>query len=508
MSNLSKLTFDQLLCLQMITELVISEDDMNRALKETLKILAYNAQLNRGIISIYYKHLNEIHQDTFSFDAPDGTIKYTPGEGITGEVIKSGRTRIIPRLDQADDFKDKTGLRRDLDLSRYAFLCVPIKYRDDTIGAISVDRELTGDDDLEFYSEITLLEQVGNIISELVNRKTISEENTTLKQLLQKSNPLGTIVGNSKPMRDLAYQISLIADSHVSVLVNGETGTGKELVAKQIHKLSTRSNRPFITINSGAIPEGLIESELFGHKRGAFTGAVQDRVGKFEAANGGTLFLDEIGELPLLLQVKLLRAIQEKEITPVGDNRSIKTDVRIIAATNRNLEIEVEEGRFRADLYYRLNVFQLYLPPLRERGADIILLADFFIRRYSKQLGKNINRIDTPAIDMLMAYHWPGNVRELENCIERACLLADGDTIHAHHLPPSLQVKTVEEQSSGKRGKFKSLVRAYEIELITDALKDCGGNQTRAAELLETTKRIIQYKISEYNIDYRRFSKK
>jgi len=225
-------------------------------------------------------------------------------------------------------------------------------------------------------------------------------------------------------MRELSYQISLIADSNVPVLIMGETGTGKELVAKEIHDLSERKKRPFITVNCGAIPEGLIESELFGHKKGAFTGAVSDRIGKFEAANNGTLFLDEIGELSMLLQVKLLRAIQEKEVTPVGANNNISVNVRIITATNRNLEEEVAKGNFRADLYYRLNVFQLFLPPLRERGSDIMLLADHFIKKYSNQQNKNIERIDTPAIDMLMAYHWPGNVRELENVIERGIVLS------------------------------------------------------------------------------------
>nr|HPO49298.1 sigma-54 dependent transcriptional regulator [Spirochaetota bacterium] len=268
-----------------------------------------------------------------------------------------------------------------------------------------------------------------------------------------------------------------------------------------------RKKRPFITVNCGAIPEGLIESELFGHKKGAFTGAVSDRIGKFEAANNGTLFLDEIGELSMLLQVKLLRAIQEKEVTPVGANNNISVNVRIITATNRNLEEEVAKGNFRADLYYRLNVFQLFLPPLRERGSDIMLLADHFIKKYSNQQNKNIERIDTPAIDMLMAYHWPGNVRELENCIERACLLAKNNAIHSRDLPPSLQMKSVEETLKS-RGKFESLVRSYEIELITDALKDAQGNQSKAAELLQTTKRIIQYKISQYNIDCKRFSKK
>ncbi|HOV14484.1 MAG TPA: sigma 54-interacting transcriptional regulator, partial [Spirochaetota bacterium] len=250
-----------------------------------------------------------------------------------------------------------------------------------------------------------------------------------------------------------------------------------------------------------------IESELFGHKKGAFTGAISDRIGKFEAANNGTLFLDEIGELSLMLQVKLLRVIQEREITPVGSNNNIKVNVRIIAATNRNLEEEVTKGNFRADLYYRLNVFQLYLPPLRERGSDVILLADYFIKKYSLLQNKTIERIDTPAIDMLMAYHWPGNVRELENCIERACLLAKNNTIHSRDLPPSLQMKSVEDAIK-PRGQFEALVRAYEIELITDALKDTHGNQSKAAELLETTKRIIQYKITQYGIDCKRFAKK
>jgi len=501
-----KLSYDNLLCLHEINSLVLKEADLNKALKTTLDILSEKKSMQRGIISVYHKDMNEIHHDTYGFDDPEDKIKFLPGEGITGEVVKSGRPIAIPRLDKAPVFLDKTGARKNLNRKELAFICVPIKYKDETIGALSVDRKIKDGESEDLTEEVYFLECVSDLLAEIVNKKILMSQNQILREIIQKSSPIGTIVGNSKPMRDLSYQISLIANSTVSVLITGETGTGKELVAKEIHQLSSRNKGPFITINCGAIPEGLIESELFGHKKGSFTGAINDRIGKFEAADNGTLFLDEIGELSQMLQVKLLRALQEKEITPVGSNTVIKTNTRIIAATNKNLEEEVAKNTFRADLYYRLNVFQLYLPPLRERGADIILLADYFIKKYAKELDKKIERLDTPAIDMLMSYHWPGNVRELENCIERACLLSKDETIHSHDLPPSLQMKSIETNYK-KRGKFESLVRSYEIELITESLKDADGNQTKAADLLETTKRIIQYKIDQYGIDYRRFSK-
>lgn len=501
-----KFSYDELQSLYEVQLVALKETNPDVALRKTLAILSEKMSLKRGIISIYHKNLDEIHHDTFGFENNENIIKFKLGEGITGEVVKSGKPISIPRLNKSPLFLDKSGARKNLNKELLSFLCVPIIYNNETIGALSVDKPAKENDD-DLSREVYFLENVALLISEIINRKIIFSQNQILKEIIQKSNPLGTIVGNSNSMRELSYQISLISDSNVSVLIIGETGTGKELVAKEIHNLSARKDKPFVTINCGAIPEGLIESELFGHKKGSFTGAVNDRIGKFEAANNGTLFLDEIGELSLMLQVKLLRAIQEREITPVGSNNNIKVNVRIIAATNRNLEDEVAKGNFRADLYYRLNVFQLYLPPLRERGSDIILLADYFIKKYALQQNKKIERIDTPAIDMLMAYHWPGNVRELENCIERACLLTKDDTIHSRDLPPSLQMKSVED-SLKSRGKFESLVRSYEIELITDALKDAHGNQSKAAELLETTKRIIQYKITQYNIDCKRFSKK
>lgn len=277
------------------------------------------------------------------------------------------------------------------------------------------------------------------------------------------------------------------------------------MVAQAIHQKSRLRAGPFLAINCAALPETLIESEIFGHEKGLFTNAISSRIGKFEAAHNGTLFLDEIGELPPSSQARLLRAIQEKEIQRIGNINSIKVNVRLITATNRELEIAVQKGTFREDLFYRLNVFTIALPPLRERGADILLLSDHFIKKYSKLHRKQIDRISTPAIEMLSSYRWPGNVRELENVMERAVLVAEGNVVEGHDLPPQIQQTSI--QTGNRPGTFENLVDSYEKELIIDALKDSNGNQTDAAALLKTTKRIMQYKIEKYNIDYRKFRK-
>lgn len=278
-------------------------------------------------------------------------------------------------------------------------------------------------------------------------------------------------------------------------------------MARAIHQKSALREGPFIAVNCAALPESLLESELFGHEKGAFTGALSTRIGKFEAAQNGTLFLDEIGELSLSAQGRLLRAIQEKEFQRVGSMENIRLIVRLITATNRNLEKDVQDKRFREDLFYRLNVFTIVLPPLRERGADILLLSDHFVRKYSKLHMKQVERISTGAIELLSTYNWPGNIRELENVIERAVLVCEDNVIKGHDLPRILPQATRLKSSVRKFGTFENLVASYEKELIIEALKDCKGNQTNAANLLQTTKRVIQYKIDKYEIDYRKYRK-
>jgi Nif-specific regulatory protein len=290
------------------------------------------------------------------------------------------------------------------------------------------------------------------------------------------------------------------------VLITGESGVGKELVAEAIHLNSPRANKPFIKVNLAALPESLIESELFGHERGAFTGAVSMRKGRFEMADGGTLFLDEIGDLPMATQVKLLRVLQEKEFERLGGVETIRVDVRILSATNRDIEELIRNFQFRLDLYYRLNLFPIFVPPLRERKTDIMLLADHFIERLGKKHGKSIARISTPAIDMMMSYHWPGNIRELENCIERAVILSTDGVIHGHHLPPSLQ--TAEASKTPPQGKLLVSLAALEHEMIVDALKSSRGNAARAARILGVTERFIRLRMTRHGIDPKRFKHK
>jgi Nif-specific regulatory protein len=300
-------------------------------------------------------------------------------------------------------------------------------------------------------------------------------------------------------MQNVFDMIAQVSRSETTVLIRGESGTGKELVAHAIHYNSGRADKPIIKVNCAALPETVIESELFGHERGAFTGAVSERKGRFELANGGTIFLDEIGDLSAATQIKLLRVLQEKEFERVGGNRTIRSNVRVITATNRNLEELMGENLFREDLYYRLNVFPIHIPPLRDRKSDILLLADHFIEKYNRQNSRTVKRISTPAIDLLMNYHWPGNVRELENCIERAILLSVDDVIHSHHLPPSLQ--SAESTDTQLHGTLPETLENLERSLILDSLKSTKGNMAKAARLLGITERIMGLRIKKHSID-------
>jgi Nif-specific regulatory protein len=331
----------------------------------------------------------------------------------------------------------------------------------------------------------------------------LKEENRRLLSKLEDKYRISEIIGNSNKMREVFQMVSQVSGSNATVLIRGESGTGKELVANAIHYNSHRAKNAFIKVNCSALPSNLIESELFGHEKGAFTGAIRQKLGKFELAHKGTIFLDEIGSIDLEVQANLLRVLQEKEFERVGGQRTIKVDVRIIAATNKNLELSVDEETFRGDLYYRLNVFPIYLPPLRERKTDITLLADHFLEKYAKENGKEIHRFSTPAIDMLTSYHWPGNVRELENCIERAVLLCEEGVVHSYHLPPTLQTGT--ESNTLPKLSLEDAVANLEREMIIDALKNTRGNITEASELLATTVRKFSYKAKRYGVDYRKY---
>jgi Nif-specific regulatory protein len=329
------------------------------------------------------------------------------------------------------------------------------------------------------------------------------DENTQLRQELRERYDFSNLVGSSGPMRQIYEQMAQVARTNTTVLIRGESGTGKELIAHAVHYNSLRAKKPFVKVSCAALPESLIESELFGYEKGAFTGADARKKGRFEMAEGGTLFLDEIGDVNPATQVKLLRVLQQREFERVGGTETIKANVRLIAATNKDLERAMADGTFREDLYYRLNVFTLFVPPLRERKPDLLLLADHFLEKFAAEHQRPIKRISTPAIDMLTSYHWPGNVRELENTIERAVLMCDGQVVHAHHLPPTLQ--TAEASGTVTRVSLKDTVSAYEKDLIQDALKTTRGNLAKAARLLDTTERIISYKVRMYGIDSQRF---
>jgi two-component system, NtrC family, response regulator AtoC len=333
-------------------------------------------------------------------------------------------------------------------------------------------------------------------------RETLRRENRALKEQIHKENQYESILAKSREMLEIFKTISKIADFKTTVLVTGESGTGKELVARAIHTRSARKGAPFVAVNCGAIPENLLESELFGHKKGAFTDATSDRRGLFEEAHGGTLFLDEIGELPLNLQVKLLRVLHDESIRRVGDSKDVKVDVRIITATHRDLSADVKAGRFREDVFYRINVLPIHIPPLRSRREDVNLLIDHFITRNNARLGTVIRGVATDARKLLLEYAWPGNVRELENTIERAMVLADADVLQVTDMPERVRdaLDPVQVHLASGELSIKRTAAAIEQILIRRALQKTKGNRTRAADLLEISHRALLYKIKDYKI--------
>ncbi len=443
--------------------------------------------------------------------------RYKVGEGITGKVVEAGEPIAIPNIGEEPLFLNRTGARKDLRRSRIAFICVPIKIDQETIGALSVDRLFAGDVSLD--EDLRLLTIISSLIAQNVANYRLREqektklqfENTELKRELAKKFHPANILGESKRMKEVYEAIEMVSRTRSTVLLRGETGTGKELVAHAIHYSSHRSKGPFIKVSCAALPETLLESELFGYEKGAFTGATANKPGRFELADGGTLFLDEIGDISPNMQIKLLRALQEREFERVGGTRTLQVDVRVIAATNRDLEKAIREKQFREDLYYRLNVVPILLPPLRERREDIPLLVSHFLKKANLENGKSVRYVSDEAMEYLANYYWPGNIRELENAIERAVILCKSETLEAGLFPipgekghPAAIQLRFAAPADGEReevsGDLPDAVEKLEKKLIQEALQKTGGNQRQAARMLGVTERILGYKVKTYNL--------
>jgi len=498
---------DEIACLYEISNSIHATLDLKKSLYRVLDLLAEHLGMNRGSISLLNPDTSEIHVEVAHGMSSTAKSRghYKLGEGITGRVIKTGRPIAVPEIGDEPLFLDKTGARSGIDKSKISFVCVPIKEGRRVIGALSVDHILEGNSTLG--EDVRLLEIISNLIAQKVallekiqrEKEQLTEENVRLRKELNKKYSFSNIIGNSRKMQEVFYLITQVAKSNANVLLLGESGTGKEMVANAIHYNSLRSARSLVKVNCAALPENLVEAELFGYEKGAFTGAIRQKEGRFELAHGGTIFLDEIGSLALESQGKLLRVLQEKELERLGGTKTTKVNIRLIAATNQDLANAVEENRFREDLFYRLNVYPIYLPPLREREADVLLLADYFLEKYAGEYNKDIKRISTPAIDAFVQYNWPGNVRELENCLERAVLLCDDQVIRSYHLPPTLQ--TAEETGTHQTQSLKDAVDTFEREFIIDSLKSNRGNMRKASRALHTTERIFGYKVKKYGIN-------
>ena len=481
--------------------------DMERIVNPIMECISKHLSARHATMTIFNRATNEVQIEAALGLTPQQTSRgrYKLGEGVTGKVAQSGDPMIIKKTLESPLYLNRT----ERATGEMSFICVPIKAGKSVIGTLSVDRDYDDSADLDSLSDA--LQIVASLVAQAAeirrqaqeNSHKLEEENQLLREQLKDRFRPSNIIGTSHEMQEVYDQIAQVSSSATSVLIQGETGTGKELVAAAIHYNSDRSDKPFVKAHCAALPENIIESELFGHVKGAFTGATGDRKGRFELADCGTLFLDEIGEIPPSIQIKLLRVIQEREFERVGDAKTIKVNVRLIAATNKDLQAMSAEGKFREDLFYRLNVFPIFVPPLHKRKSDILLLADHFLEKYSRDSGKDVRRLSSEVIDMLYSYHWPGNVRELENMVERAVLLTEGDVVYPHHLPPTLQ--TAEATGRRPESSLKESVDSFERDLIVDALKSTRGNMASAARSLKTTQRIFGYKVHKYGIDAKKY---
>ena len=429
---------------------------------------------------------------------------------LGNKVISTGEAMLVPKITHEPQF-----IKSSRDLSDFTYeislICVPIKASSRVLGFFTFSLEYY--ESISFKLEFRILNIIGSMLAHAIvvtqekaaEIAILKQENRKLQSELHDNFKNPEIIGNASAIQSVFDLVKCVSKTNATVLLRGESGVGKELVANTIHYNSNRADKPLIKVNCSALPDTLIESELFGHEKGAFTGADSQRKGRFELADGGTIFLDEIGDLPLLTQVKILRIIQEREFERLGGSKTLKIDVRIIAATNRNLEEMIQKCEFREDLYYRLNVFPIYIPSLRERRNDIPILANHFISKSNKRHGLNIKRISTSAIDLLMMYHWPGNIRELENVIERASILAIDGVIGSNNLPPTLQ--TAESSGTKMEGSLDDIIANVEKQIIIDNLIITKGCTMDTAKNLQLTERILRLRLHKYDIDPKRFKR-
>ncbi|HEY3488825.1 MAG TPA: nif-specific transcriptional activator NifA [Candidatus Deferrimicrobiaceae bacterium] len=512
-----------------VAKLLASTRNLERALGTTLRTLQSLLGFDRAALLFPDPATRELRMEAsvgYSREEAE-RAHYVWGEGIVGKTVKTGSPIVIPDVRQEPMFLDKTGVHADSP-EPVAYLSVPIKIGNEVLGVLTATRiGRLGTQALEGDTRTLVI--VGYLIGQAMKLNTAFErlqeefqrQRQEFEKTIRKTYRIENIIGQSKRMQEVFASVVSVAASRATVLLRGESGTGKEMIARAIHLAGKRAERPMITVNCAALPETLLESELFGHKKGAFTGAVEERKGRFEEASGGTIFLDEIGDIPVPTQVKLLRVLQERKFERLGENRTIAVDVRIIAATNADLEKMVEEGRFREDLYYRLNVIPLFLPPLRDRREDILPLLEHFIERFNREHGKNIS-FSPDAIELLLDYRWPGNVRELENLVERTVVMARAPVVQAADLPrgvrtyragtilttiaPPPEAATEAAQAGtaaqAPKGHPPASRAAYlkdmEKEELRQALDNAGWVIARAAKLLGWTPRQVGYKMKKH----------
>ena len=522
-----------------ISKILASSLDLQKTLREVLNVLSSHLKMRRGMVSLLQDG-GDLHVVGASGLTPEEVKRgrFQIGEGVTGKIMKSGMPVVIPDIAEEPLFLNRTGSRDALDDGhRLAFVGVPIKAGRETIGVLGIDREIH-EERPNFHADVRFLAMVANLIGQTVRlhqkvaaeRETIMQEKFRLQKELQGKYKLDNVIGHSKLMQEVFAEVHQAAPGRATILLRGESGTGKEVIAHAIHYHSARKDGPFIKLNCAALSETLLESELFGHEKGSFTGATQERKGRFELAHGGTLFLDEIGDITPAFQTKLLRVLQEREFERVGGSKPIRVDVRLITATNRDLEEAITKGEFRADLYYRINVVSIFLPPLRQRKEDIPLLVEHFLDQFNRENQRRLT-FSPEALAIMTRCYWPGNVRELENCVERTATMTRGQVIHDVDIPcqqdkclshllqatgPGRTIPinpapedalpsdpcTAPPPSDGEGDRRPAY--SNERERLVWAMEQCGWVQAKAARLLNLTPRQMGYALQKYHIEIKR----